>query len=141
MRALDSESSGLSRRATRAEQEAGQRAAEVRALKQAVERAELRIDAAEETSGRRAAQIQQLESRLAAEQQKGTVDRSHFADDFETLRGEVIRRLTSQVDLLTDGLHALRAGHTTIAEEYVDRALRAIGSEATRLRELGRESE
>ena len=64
------------------------------------------------------------------------VDKSHHVDDYETLRTQVIRRLSAQVELLGDGLHALRNGSTGVAEEFVDRALTAIKDEVTRLKDL-----
>jgi len=84
-----------------------------------------------------AAQVADLSQRLAAEQSSRVVDRSHLVHDFETLRTQVIRRLSSQVDLLSDGLHALRNGSTGVAEEFLDRSLTAIAGEVTRLKELG----
>lgn len=80
--------------------------------------------------------VNALTQRLAAEQSNRVVDKSHHVDDYETLRTQVIRRLTAQVELLSDGLHALRNGSTGVAEEFVDRALSAIDSEVRRLKDL-----
>jgi type II secretory pathway predicted ATPase ExeA len=128
-------------RAKRAEDEARRRADEEGRYRNAIEQADHRIDSLSETLSQREAELAALRASLAEEVQKGDVSRSHLTDDFETLRGEVLRRLTDQVDLMSDGLHALRAGHTSIADEYVDRALRAITAEASRLRGIGRASE
>lgn len=77
----------------------------------------------------------ELVDELKSERLNATINRSHFADDFETLRGEVLRNLTSQIGLLSDGVQALKAGHHAIAEEYVDRAIRSINKEVQRLGE------
>lgn len=82
------------------------------------------------------AQMNDLRQRLAAEQSRRVVDKSHHVDDYESLRTKVIRRLTNQVELLSDGLHALRHGSTGVAEEFVDRALTAIDGEVKRLKDL-----
>ncbi|MDQ0869171.1 hypothetical protein QFZ70_001644 [Arthrobacter sp. V1I9] len=90
-----------------------------------------RADAAELAS-----RANELELRLSVERSNRVVDKSHHVDDYEALRTQVIRRLSTQSELLGDGLHALRHGSTGVAEEFVDRALTAISSEVTRLKEL-----
>ncbi|MCW3767780.1 MULTISPECIES: hypothetical protein [Paenarthrobacter] len=94
------------------------------------------LDSERTRSARLEAEIDDLKRRLAAEQSSRIVDRSHHVDDYEILRTQVIRRLTNQVELLNDGLHALRNGSTDVAEEFVDRALNAIGGEVKRLKEI-----
>lgn len=47
-------------------------------------------------------------------------------DDLEKLRGSVVRTLSEQVQLLDDGLHALRAGRTEVADEYMERVRDSI---------------
>jgi hypothetical protein len=81
-------------------------------------------------------QIEELSRRLSQEQSSRVVDKSHLVDDYETLRTQVIRRLTAQVELLGDSLHALRRGSTSVAEEFVDRALSAINAEVKRLKDV-----
>lgn len=78
-----------------------------------------------------------LTSEIEAERKNRFVDTSHMVDDYENLRTQVIRRVGGQVELLSDGLHALRSGSTTVAEEFVDRALTAIQQEVARLKDLG----
>lgn len=78
--------------------------------------------------------IEEMSRRLSEEQSNRVVDKSHLMDDYESLRTRVIRRLTGQVELLDDGLHALRRGSTNVAEEFVDRALGAINAEVKRLK-------
>ncbi|MEH0820480.1 MULTISPECIES: hypothetical protein [unclassified Micromonospora] len=84
-----------------------------------------------------AEQVTALTSDIETERTNRFVDKSHMVDDYEVLRTQVIRRLGSQVQLLSDGLHALRSGSTPVAEEFVDRALTAIQQEVARLKELG----
>jgi hypothetical protein len=101
-------------------------------------RAELsaQLTAEKERARELAAEVADLNQRLAAEQSSRVVDKSHLVDDFEALRTQVIRRLSSQVELLSDGLHALRNGSTSVAEEFLDRSLTAIEGDVTRLKEL-----
>jgi hypothetical protein len=81
-------------------------------------------------------QANDLVQRLSAEQSGRVVDRSHLVDDYEALRTKTIRQLTAQVELLGDGLQALRRGRTAVAEEFVDRALTKIDGEVKRLKQL-----
>lgn len=81
------------------------------------------------------AEVHDLTQRLGVEQSSRVVDKSHLVDDYELLRTQVLRRLTKQVTLLGDGLHALRNGSPDVAEEFVDRALVAITSEVARLKD------
>lgn len=83
-----------------------------------------------------AAAADSLNLRLAAEQSNRVVDQSHHVDDYEALRTHVIRRLTRQIELLSKGLHALRNGSATVAEEFVDRAMGAIDTEVAHLKDL-----
>jgi hypothetical protein len=79
-------------------------------------------------------EIDELTRRLSAEKSNRVVDKSHMVDDYEALRTQIIRRLTAQVALLSDGLHAMRNGSTGVADEFVDRALTAIDAEVKRLK-------
>ncbi len=47
---------------------------------------------------------------------------SHTIDDLATDLGKLRRTVSQQVDLLTDGLDALRAGRYAVAEEFMERA-------------------
>lgn len=102
---------------------------------QEAERLRRESSAAEDRNQSLAAQVADLTQRLGAEQSNRVVDKSHLMDDYEILRTQVIRRLTKQVGLLSDGLHALRNGSPQVAEEFVDRALTAIAAEVTKLKE------
>ncbi|MFJ4744974.1 hypothetical protein [Streptomyces sp. NPDC088775] len=81
------------------------------------------------------ADVGRLQKELAAERDNRVVDKSHMTDDFETLRTRIIRRLGGEIDLLTDGLHALRNGAPNVAEEFLDRSLLALTREVEQLKD------
>lgn len=81
------------------------------------------------------ADIVRLRKELDAERDNRVVDKSHATDDYETLRTRVIRRLTGEIDLLTDALHALRNGASPVAEEFLDRSLLALSREVEQLKD------
>jgi hypothetical protein len=81
------------------------------------------------------ADIVRLQKELAAERDNRVVDKSHMANDYETLRTRVIRRLSGEIDLLTDALHALRNGASPVAEEFLDRSLLALSREVEQLKD------
>ena len=82
------------------------------------------------------ARVADLEGQLDKEQRGRFADEVHAVDDYENLRTQVIRQLSGQVNLLNDGLHALRNGSIAVADEFVDRALAKIDAEVKRLKEL-----
>ena len=79
--------------------------------------------------------IVRLQKELATERDKRVVDKSHMADDYETLRTRIIRRLSGEVDLLTDALHAMKNGSPIVAEEFLDRSVMALNREVEQLRD------
>lgn len=94
------------------------------------------VQSQQDNERRLALELERLRGELADERSRRTVDTSHLMDDFEGLRTQVLRRLAPQADLLRDGLHALRAGRTGVAEEFVDRSLTALDAELARLKGL-----
>lgn len=100
-------------------------------LAAATEREQVALARAEAFS----ADVVRLQKELAAERDNRVVDKSHMADDYETLRTRIIRRLGGEVDLLTDGLHALRNGAPNVAEEFLDRSLLALSREVEQLKD------
>lgn len=82
------------------------------------------------------ARVADLERQLDNEQRSRFADEVNAVDDYENLRTQVIRQLSGQVNLLNDGLHALRNGSIAVADEFVDRALTKIDAEVKRLKEL-----
>jgi ABC-type transporter Mla subunit MlaD len=59
------------------------------------------------------------------------VAQSHTIDDLLTEVTRFRRHVRAQRDLLTDALHALRAGHTDVTDEFIDRVI------AEQTRDLG----
>jgi len=59
---------------------------------------------------------------------------THHIDDYDAIRTRVLRMLSAQVDLLTDGLHALRKGNKDVAEEFMDRTISSLSREIENLR-------
>ncbi|GAA3539393.1 hypothetical protein [Nocardioides daeguensis] len=100
-------------------------------LAAATEREQVALARAEAFS----ADVVRLQKELAAERDNRVVDKSHMADDYETLRTRIIRRLGGEIDLLTDGLHALRNGAPNVAEEFLDRSLLALSREVEQLKD------
>lgn len=94
-----------------------------------------KIEAANAKSDAYSTDIVRLQKELAAERDHRVVDQSHMADDYETLRTRIIRRLSGEIDLLTDGLHALRNGSPNVAEEFLDRSLLALSRELEQLKD------
>jgi hypothetical protein len=82
------------------------------------------------------ARVADLEGQLEKEQRGRFADEVHAVDDYENLRTQIIRQLSGQVNLLHDGLHALRNGSIAVADEFIDRALSKIDAELKRLKEL-----
>jgi hypothetical protein len=123
------QASAAHRRANELEHRANSAESENRALT-------TRLDAERSHTSDLQTQAHHLAQQLAAERNSRRVDKSHLVDDYEALRTQIIRKLSSQVDLLGDALYAIRSGEKAVAEEFVDRALRKIDGEAKRLRAL-----
>jgi hypothetical protein len=123
------ETSDVRERAAAQERRAEMAEERVRSLTAALESEKSRVHELQ-------AQADKLAQLLETEQSRRFVDKHHAADDYEILRTQVIRQLSPQVNLLTDGLHALRNGSTAVAKEFVDRALSKIDAEVKRLKEL-----
>ena len=76
-----------------------------------------------------------LRNELDKERDNRVVDRSHAIDDYETLRTRVIRRLSDEINLLTDALHAVRNDAPQVAAEFLDRSLVALSREVEDLKD------
>lgn len=79
--------------------------------------------------------IAELEMAIEAERQGRLIDQSHHLADYEALRTRVVRLLGDQVDILVDGLHALKDNRLDTAEEFLDRSLGALTRERDRLKD------
>ncbi len=93
------------------------------------------LSAADQISTRLREENAALEARLASESANRAADQSHHLDDYEGLRTRILQKLTSQVDMLTNGLHALRDGRIQTADEFVERVARALSQEVDRLKD------
>ena len=87
------------------------------------------VDLARENDG--------LRESLAAEDRSRVHDRSHHVDAYAALRTRIVRVLDKQVELLSEGLHALREGATEVTEEFTDRTITALSREVAQLRRHG----
>lgn len=96
-----------------------------------------RIRRLEQQSADLAREVETLNKSLAAEERNRVHDRSHHVDDYEALRTRIVRVLDKQIDLLSDGLHALRNGATDVADEFTDRTIAALSRELAQLRAQG----
>ena len=82
-------------------------------------------------------QIRALNAQIDAERRDRVIDRSHHIDDYEVLRTRIMRTLGKQVDLLSDGLHAVRHQSYSVTEEYIERALDSLSKELHQLNDEG----
>lgn len=82
-------------------------------------------------------EVATLQGQIDSEQRDRVIDRSHHIDEYELLRTRVVRSLGKQIDLLSDGLHAVRNQSYSVTEEYVERALDALSKELHDLKERG----
>ena len=73
---------------------------------------------------------------LNAEQRDRGIERTHLQDDYEKLRGRVVRRLEAELSLLKEGLQALRRDPPKVAvmDDHADRAIDGLTCEIERLR-------
>jgi hypothetical protein len=69
-----------------------------------------------------------LHQALESERRDHAHTRAHLQDDFEQLRTRLLRRIKAEVNLLTEGLHALRRDPPKIhvMEDHAERALDAL---------------
>jgi hypothetical protein len=79
-------------------------------------------------------QISQLTMEIANRETAILNAATHHIDDYAAIRTRVLRMLGTQVDLLTDGLHALRKDNKEVAEEFMDRTISSLNREIENLR-------
>lgn len=125
----------LERRISQLERDAASASSRETRLRQELASASDREEAASARATAFSAEVVRLQKELAAERDNRVVDKSHMTDDYETLRTRIIRRLGGEIDLLSDGLHALRNGAPTVAEEFLDRSLLALTREVEQLKD------
>ena len=83
--------------------------------------------------------VRHLEEQLGCEVQTHANERTHLKDDYEKLRGHVLRRLKDELSLLDDGLHALRREppKVHVMVDHAERAIDGLKREMERLRGNG----
>ena len=108
-----------------AERRAGLR---VQELVGELERAGAELTEARETS-------KSLVEALEHERRAGADERAGLKDDYQRLRGTVLRRLRADLSLLGDGLHALQRDppKVNIMRDHAERVLDSLREEAERL--------
>lgn len=79
-------------------------------------------------------QISQLTMEIAHRETAILNAATHHIDDYDAIRTRVLRMLGTQVDLLTDGLHALRKDNREVAEEFMERTISSLNRELENLR-------
>jgi hypothetical protein len=60
---------------------------------------------------------------------------THHVDDYDTFRTRILRMLMKQVELLVDGLHALRNNNHEVADEFMDRTILSLNREIEKLKD------
>ena len=85
------------------------------------------------------ARVHCLKEELRREFQTHTDERTHLKDDYEKLRGRILRRLKDELSLLDDGLHALRREppKVHVMVDHAERAIDGLNREMKRLRGNG----
>lgn len=117
--------------------QAGERAANLlnraNAANEEAERLRVEIEAKRIEIATLQERIEALRAENEAEKRDRIIDQSHHIDEYEVLRTRVVRLLGRQIDLLSDGLHAVRNQSYSVTEEFIERALDSMSRE---LREL-----
>ena len=108
-------------------------------LQSRVESLTTEVGGLREQLGERDRRIAELEQTNASETREHEHTLAHLRDRLEQLRTRVLRRLKGEVELLTEGLHALRREppKTHVMDDHAERALDGLRRE---IQELERES-
>ena len=82
------------------------------------------------------AEFERLKKRVAEEVREHSNDRAHMQDEYEKLRGQVLRRLKEELSLLDEGLHALhrKPPKVYVMVDHAERAIDGLKGELKRLR-------
>ena len=81
-------------------------------------------------------EIVRLYHNIETEKREVQNAKSHHVDDFETLKTRVVRLLARHIDLLNDGLHALRDGEFAVADEFLERTAASFIREHEQMKNL-----
>ncbi len=81
-------------------------------------------------------EVDLLNKELLRESQEHANDNAHFRDDYESLRGRVLRRMNAELVLLEQGLHALRRDppKINVMADHAERAVDGLKAECERLK-------
>ena len=111
------------------------RAAASRAISQ-TRRLEKSLTSLEERLKDAQTRLERATHDLNAERSDRSIERTHLQDDYEKLRGRVVRRLDAELSLLKEGLQALRRNPPKVAvmDDHADRAIDGLTCEIDRLR-------
>lgn len=114
------------------------RQAEERAVAKVAELERHLVEAEEEIAAKRS-EIDRLVGDLNLEREIHANDKSHWTDDYQQLRGQVLRRLKEELSLLDEGLHALRREppKVHVMVDHAERAIDGLKREMERLRGNG----
>ncbi|MCK0173898.1 hypothetical protein [Mycolicibacterium sp. F2034L] len=123
--------------AAQAEERASNLLVRVDAANEEGERLRTAIEDKESELSALRARIEALQAQIDAERRDRVIDQSHHIDDYEVLRTRIVRSLGKQVDLLSDGLHAVRNRSYSVTEEFIERALDSMSKELRQLNEEG----
>ena len=84
-------------------------------------------------------EIERLKKEVAEGVQARGDDHAHLKDDYEQLRGHILRRLEDELSLLDEGLHALRRKppKVYVMVDHAERAIDGLKGEMKRLRGIG----
>ena len=112
---------------------------ERRAKRREMERAQKLNEELTDVRARLAAsqvEIGRIQKKLAEESQAHADDRAHLKNDYEQLRGRVLRRLREELSLLDEGLHALQRDppKVRVMIDHAERAIDGLKDEVDRLK-------
>ena len=83
------------------------------------------------------AQVERLENEIRSARSAYENEKAHMRNDYEELRGRVLRRLREELSLLDDGLQALRQDPPKIhvMDDHAERAIDGLKREMERLKQ------
>ncbi len=121
---------------TQAAEDAAQREMEAAT---ALAESEERVQALEQKTQLLSSDIQVLQTQLEQAKQKHEADMIHAANDLEQLRSRVVRAIESEVDLLQEGLAALRRDppKTHVMDDHAERAINGLRAAINSLNDGG----
>jgi predicted nucleic acid-binding Zn-ribbon protein len=82
------------------------------------------------------AQVEHLEKEISSAHSTHKNEVAHMRNDYEELRGRILRRLREELSLLDEGLHALRRDppKVHVMEDHAERAIDGLKHEMEQLK-------